>query len=294
MVPITRIGIVAKIRLTSVAPHLLEIANWLESRGVEPVFEVETASLAELGAGRRQATREDLPSLVDLLLVLGGDGTMLGMADRVAESGLDIPILGVNFGHLGFLTDLAWPELFAALEAVLAGNVRIETRLMLKAAVSRGGTVVARRMALNDVVITRGALSRVIELSVTVGGEFVARFNGDGLIIASPTGSTAYNLSAGGPILHPAVDALVLTPIAPHTLSNRPVVIPASAAVEVQPFVADPAEEAVVTLDGQSGLRLEPGDTVSVSRNASPVRLVHATSHSYFEVLRKKLKWAER
>jgi NAD+ kinase len=291
---VERIGIVAKVRLNSAAPHLVEIAEWLAARGVEPVFEAETAALADLGSGPRIATREDLPSLVDLLLVLGGDGTMLGMADRVAEAGLDIPILGVNFGHLGFLTDLSWPELFTALEAVLAGDVRIETRLMLKATVCRAGATVARRMALNDVVITRGALSRVIELAVTVGGEFVARFNGDGLIIATPTGSTAYNLSAGGPILHPAVDALVLTPIAPHTLSNRPVVIPASADVQVQPFVADPAEEAVVTLDGQSGLRLEPGDIVSVTRNDSPVRLVHATSHRYFEVLRKKLKWAER
>ena len=289
-----RIGIVAKIRLHSVAAHLVEIADWLDARGVEPVFEVETAELASLGGRCRLATREEIPTLVDLVLVLGGDGTMLTMADRVAEAGCDIPILGVNFGHLGFLTDLSWPELFAALEAVLAGDVRIETRLILKAAVCRGGEVVDSRMALNDVVITRGALSRIIELSVTVGGEFVARFNGDGLIIASPTGSTAYNLSAGGPILHPAVDALVLTPIAPHTLSNRPVVIPAWAEVQVQPFVAGPTEEAVVTLDGQSGLRLEPGDVVSVSRNPSPVRLVHATSHSYFEVLRKKLKWAER
>ena len=294
MVPITRVGIVAKIRLHSVASHLVEIAGWLDARGVEPVFEVDTAELAEVGLRRRRATREELPALVDLVLVLGGDGTMLTMADRVAESGRDIPILGVNFGHLGFLTDLSWPELFGALEAVLAGNVRIETRLILKAAIWREGKAVADRMALNDVVITRGALSRVIELSVSVGGEFVARFNADGLIVASPTGSTAYNLSAGGPILHPAVDALVLTPIAPHILSNRPVVIPAWAEVQVQPFVADPGEEAVVTLDGQSGVRLEPGDVVKVSRNPSRVRLVHATSHSYFEVLRKKLKWAER
>ena len=291
---VTRIGIVAKIRLHSVASHLVEIGAWLDERGIEPVFETDTAALAGLPPGRRRATREELPALVDLLLVLGGDGTLLTMADRVAESGCDIPILGVNFGHLGFLTDLAWPELFDALEAVLAGNVHIDTRLILQAAVCRAGEVITRRMALNDVVITRGALSRVIELSVTVGGEFVARFNGDGLIIASPTGSTAYNLSAGGPIIHPAVDALVLTPIAPHTLSNRPVVIPASAEVHVQPFVAEPSEEAIVTLDGQRGVRLDPGDTVTVSRSPSPVRLVHATSHSYFEVLRKKLKWAER
>ena len=217
------------------------------------------------------------------------------MADRIAEAGRDIPILGVNFGHLGFLTEVTLPELFAALEAALAGDARIDDTADAEGGrLPRRAPSPPRRIALNDVVITRGALSRIIELSVTVGGEFVARFNADGLIVASPTGSTAYNLSAGGPIVHPAVDALVLTPIAPHTLSNRPVVIPASADVQVQPFVADPAEEAVVTFDGQSGVRLEPGDTVSVTRNPSPVRLVHATSHSYFEVLRKKLKWAER
>jgi NAD+ kinase len=143
-------------------------------------------------------------------------------------------------------------------------------------------------------VITRGALSRIIELSVSVGGEFVARFNADGLIIASPTGSTAYNLSAGGPIVHPAVDALVLTPIAPHTLSNRPVVIPASAPVLVAPTANDPDQEVILTLDGQIGLALEPGDTVEVSRNETPVRLIKSPSQSYFDILRKKLKWAER
>jgi NAD+ kinase len=149
-------------------------------------------------------------------------------------------------------------------------------------------------MALNDVVITRGAMSRIIELAVTVGGDFVGRFNADGLIIASPTGSTAYNLSAGGPILHPAVDALVVTPIAPHTLSNRPVVIPASATVLVTPIAHDPDQEMVLTLDGQIGLTLEPGDTVEAVRNETPVRLVKSPAHSYFDVLRQKLKWAER
>jgi len=291
---VQRVGIVAKIRLESVAPHLVEVAAWLEERGVEPVFEAETARLAALGANRRTATRDDLPHLVDLLLVLGGDGTLLSMADRVSQSGRDLPILGVNFGHLGFLTEVNFPELYPLLESAIAGRADVERRLILRARVLRGGRPFADYMALNDVVITRGTLSRIIELCVTVGGDFVARFHADGLIIASPTGSTAYNLSAGGPILHPAVDALVLTPIAPHTLSNRPIVIPATVPVLVAPTTHDPGQEVILTLDGQTGLALEPGDTVETVRNETPLLLVKAPTHSYFDVLRQKLKWSER
>jgi NAD+ kinase len=293
MSAIARVGVVAKIRLRSVAPHLVEIASWLERRGVEPVFETDTAAIADLGANRRTATRDELPSIVDLLLVLGGDGTLLAMADRVSLAARAIPILGVNFGHLGFLTELSWPDVYSTLERALAGTAAIDERMMLRATVTRQRAQVAEHVALNDVVITRGALSRIIDLSVWVGGEFVARFNADGLIVSTPTGSTAYNLSAGGPILHPGVDALVLTPIAPHTLSNRPVVIPATSEVRVQPHLMDSTQEVVLTLDGQSGVTLEAGDVVNVTRSA-PARLILSPSHSYFEVLRKKLKWAER
>jgi NAD+ kinase len=289
---VQRVGVVAKVRLLAVAPHLVEIASWLDARGVEPIFEQDTAALAHL-PGRRVAPRDELPSLVDLLLVLGGDGTLLAVADRVILAGRDIPILGVNFGHLGFLTELSWPDVYTTLSAALDGQAAIDDRMMLRASVRRDGTSLAERVALNDVVITRGALSRIIDLSVSVGGEFVARFNADGLIISTPTGSTAYNLSAGGPIIHPEVDALVLTPIAPHTLSNRPVVIPATREVTVQPSVSDSSHEDVLTLDGQSDVKLAEGDMVTV-RRAVPARLVQSASHRYFEVLRKKLKWAER
>jgi NAD+ kinase len=294
MPAINRVGIVAKLQLHAVAAHLAETAAWLEARGIEAVFETDTAALGGVGAGRRGASRDDLAPLVDLLLVFGGDGTFLAMAGRVAASGRDIPILGVNFGHLGFLTEVAWPGVFASLEAVIAGQAAFDRRLVIKASVRRAGRETARRFALNDVVVTRGALSRIIPLSVTVGGEFVATFHADGLIISSPTGSTAYNLSAGGPIVHPDVDALVVTPIAPHMLSNRPVVIPASTEVVVQPVALDPGQEAFVSIDGQSGQGLGPGDTLHVARHDRPVRLVESASHNYFEVLRKKLKWAER
>jgi NAD+ kinase len=291
---VERVGIVAKIRLASVAPHLAEVVGWLEARGVEAVLEEETSRLAPGLAARRVATREQLPHEVDLLLVLGGDGTLLSMATRVSQAGRDLPILGVNFGHLGFLTEINFPGLFPLLESAIQGTAAIEQRLILGARVVRGTRCVAEYRALNDVVITRGSLSRVIELAVTVDGMFVARFTGDGLIIASPTGSTAYNLSAGGPILHPAVDALVLTPIAPHTLSNRPVVVPGTAQVQVTAAPHDTDQEVILTLDGQIGLALEPGDTVEARHHEPPVRLVKSPTHSYFDVLRQKLKWVER
>lgn len=290
---IKRVGIVAKLRLVAVAPHLVEVAAWLQARGVEPVFETDTAALADVAGRHAVAPRETLATLVDLLLVLGGDGTLLAAADRVSLAGRNIPILGVNFGHLGFLTELSWPDVFGVLEQVIAGEAGIDERMMLRATVRRQGRTVAEHVALNDVVVTRGALSRITELAVSVSGEFVARFNADGLIVSTPTGSTAYNLSAGGPILHPDVDAIVITPIAPHTLSNRPVVIPATSEVTVHPQFTDSSQEVVLTLDGQSGVALGADDFVQVTRS-TPARLIQSPSHSYFEVLRKKLKWAER
>ncbi len=266
----------------------------MKRRGVEPVFESETAVLAGAGQEWTASPKERLPECADLILVLAGDGTLLGMADRIAQAGRDVPILGVNFGGLGFLTDITLPELYPSLAAALDGTAPIEERLMLRSWVHRGDSVLIERLLLNDVVITRGPLSRIIDVSVSVGHHFVARFTSDGLIIATATGSTAYNLSAGGPIVHPGVDALVLTPIAPHILTNRPVVFPASEEVRVQPLARDGSDEIYVTFDGQTGLRLQPDDVVTICRAPKTMRLVHASSRSYFEVLRRKLGWAER
>lgn len=289
-----RVGIVAKSGLVEAASELAEIAGWLKARGFEPVFETETSALAGSTAQWRTATKDDLPKTVDLILVLAGDGTLLGMADRIARAGLTVPILGVNFGGLGFLTEITLPELYPALEAALDGRATIEQRLMLRSSVHRGDQVIAEQVILNDVVLTRGPLSRIIELLVSVGGQFVARFTADGLIVATPTGSTAYNLSAGGPIVHPAVNAIVLTPIAPHILTNRPVVIPASEEVRVQPLSRDGADEIYVTFDGHTGLRLHANDVVTIAPASQTVHLVHPSRRTYFEVLRRKLKWAER
>jgi NAD+ kinase len=294
MSQITRAGIVAKTRLAEAAGVIAELAGWLEAQGVRPVFDVETAALVGLPPDRPTWDRDELPAECDLLVVLGGDGTLIGMAGRVANAGVDIPILGVNFGSLGFLTEITLPELFPALEAVLAGRAQIESRLMLRARTLRDGALFSDRLALNDVVITRGALSRIIDLAVSIGDQPVMRVRADGLIIATPTGSTAYNLAAGGPIVHPAVDALVLTPIAPHMLTNRPIVVPAAAEIRVQPAFGASNDELFVTLDGQSGHAMQLDDTIVVKRAERPVRLVRAATRTYFDVLREKLKWSER
>ncbi len=288
---IERVGIVAK-RGLAASDHLSRLATWLRERRVEAVFETDTATLAGGAArGSRSMAREELPHAVDLVIVLGGDGTLLAMAERIAAAGRDIPILGVNFGSLGFLTEIRIDELYSSLEQVLDGTADLDVRAVLTADARRDGERFDSRTVLNDVVFTKGALSRMIQLSVSVSGGFVTRVKADGLIVASATGSTAYNLSAGGPIVHPAVDALILTPIAPHTLTHRPIVIPGDSIVEVAPQID---EETFVTFDGQSGFPLKPGDVVSVRKSERSLRLVKAPARSYFELLREKLKWGER
>jgi NAD+ kinase len=290
-VPIRRVGLVAKQRLQAAVGVLSTLGRWLAERGVETVYDSGTAALAGVPTSHPSAAaRDELPTIVDLVVVLGGDGTLLSVADRIGQAGRNIPILGVNFGSLGFLTEIRIDELYPSLETVLNGTARFDERRMLRAEAVRSGEPVDARIVLNDVVFTKAALSRMIELSVLVSGAFVTRVKADGLIIASPTGSTAYNLAAGGPIVHPVVDALILTPIAPHTLTNRPIVIPAAAIVEVQPHVSD-EDEVIVTYDGQSGYSLRQGDIVRVSRSEQSIRLVKSPSRTYFEVLREKLKW---
>jgi NAD+ kinase len=292
---VRRVGIVAKHGLTAAAEHLTGLAEWLSARGVEPVYEVDTARLAgDAAAGARTASRDRLPCESELVIVLGGDGTLLAMAARIAASARDTPILGVNFGSLGFLTEIRIDELLPSLERVLDGSASVEQRAMLAAEATRPGHPPDARIVLNDVVLTKAALSRMIELSVFVNGGFVTRVKADGLIVASATGSTAYNLAAGGPIVHPGVDALVLTPIAPHTLSNRPVVIPGDAAVEVRAESHTAPEDIFVTYDGQSGYPLHGGDVVRVRKSDRVLRLIKAPARGYFEVLREKLKWGER
>ena len=289
----TRVGIVAKSHLRAAVPHLIAIESWLAERGHHPVFETATAALMPAAAGRAVADKPALVAGVDLLVVLGGDGTLLSVADCAVKADVEVPILGVNFGSLGFLTEATLPELYPSLESALSGAARIEERMMLRATTIRGGLPLPDHLALNDVVITKAARARMTDLSVFVGDEFVTRVKADGLIVATPTGSTAYNLAAGGPIVQPVVDAIVLTPIAPHMLTNRPIVIPASSIVRVQPMMAE-RDELYVTFDGQAGYQLEAGDEVRISRAERRVRLLRPSPRSYFDVLRQKLKWNER
>ena len=290
---IARVGIVAKTGLVAAADHLHRLAKWLRDRQLEPVFETDTATLAGDTAGAPTYSRETLPAQVDFIIVLGGDGTLLSMATRTAQSGRDIPILGVNFGSLGFLTEARIDELYTVLESVLNGSATFDDRAMLAADAYRTREHFDSRIVLNDVVFTKAALSRIIELSVSVGSGLVMKVKADGLIIASATGSTAYNLAAGGPIIHPRADAMVLTPIAPHTLTNRPIIVPGSEIIEIRPQVQGTLDEIFVTYDGQSGYPLQQGDIVRVRRSERTLKLVKAP-RSYFELLREKLKWGER
>ena len=287
------VGVVAKARLREATPHLIEIEGWLEERGIEAVFETDTAALMPPSARRKVADKDALVNQVGIVAVLGGDGTLLSMADRIAAAGATIPILGVNFGSLGFLTEITLPELYPALTAAISGAAPVEERLMLRAETIRAGKTFSENVALNDVVVTKAARARMTELIVSVGDEFVTRVKSDGLIISTPTGSTAYNLAAGGPIVQPNVDALVLTPIAPHMLTNRPIVIPASSSVRVQPRMQE-RDELFVTFDGQAGFKIQAGDEIRVCRAQQTLRLIRPSTRSYFEVLRQKLKWGER
>ena len=292
--PVARAGIVAKRGLHAAAEHVDRLASWLRSHGIDVLYEIETAKLAATATPATTRSREDLPRDVDLVVILGGDGTLLGMATRIAQAGRDIPILGVNFGSLGFLTETRIDELYTALASVIAGTAAVDERLLLSADLIRDGQREDSRIVLNDVVFTKGALSRIIELAVSVSTGLVTKVKADGLIVASPTGSTAYNLAAGGPIMHPRVDAIVLTPIAPHTLTHRPIVIPANEVIEVRPHVVAGSEDIYVTYDGQSGYPLRQGDVVRICRSSRTLRLVKAPARSYFELLREKLKWGER
>jgi NAD+ kinase len=284
-----RIGVVARRDRAEAREVTRGLVQWLAAQGREVVVERETA--ADLGVrGLTVAQREAIPGKVDLIVVLGGDGTLLSVA-RLVDS-LGVPILGVNLGGLGFLTATTLEALFPTLEAVLRGEYSAEERLVLVATLTRDGAPLAEQLALNDVVVAKGALGRLIDLDVRADGEPMTAYRADGLIISTPTGSTAYNLSAFGPILFPTMGAVVLTPICSHTLTNRPIVLPASIGLAVTLLTEAP--DVVLSIDGQPGPPLAAGDVVHVRQAGSRIRLIRDPRKSYFEVLRTKLKWGER
>jgi NAD+ kinase len=282
------VGIISKPRKEEICAVVPPLQKWLESRGAQVLLDPETAACC--GPVAKESAREELARRADLLIVLGGDGTLLSAARLLAER--QVPILPVNLGGLGFLTSVTLDEMYPLLEQVLAGKHQTSERMMLEAEVLRDGVVVERQRALNDAVLTKSDLSRIVDFDLYVDGDFVGRYRADGVIVSTPTGSTAYSLSAGGPILYPLLQAFVITPICPHMLTNRPLVVPESARMEIH-FVA--GDEGVhLTLDGQVGLDLKPGDRVRIGKSAARVLLVRPPKKTYFEILRNKLRWAER
>jgi len=264
-----------------------ELGAWLRARGVAVRFDQETARALGRKDGIRQGT---LPRGTDLAIVAGGDGTLLSVARTAGPLG--VPILGVNFGGLGFMTELQPEELYNALERVLAGRYAIEEREALRVRFRRGRKAAVEHALLNDAVIAKTALARMLVIGLKIDGERVATYTSDGLIIATPTGSTAYNLSAGGPILDPRMSAFVVAPICPHTMSYRPLVVPGSVTLEAT--LENHTEEAHLTLDGQVGFPFSHGDTIVVDRHPRSVRLMRVAGRGFFDVLQRKLHWGGR
>jgi NAD+ kinase len=280
------VGILTKPKFPEVKGTLQGVVTWLRDRHITVLLDTTSATLLSEQGGI-QKTR--LAGQADVLLILGGDGTILSAARLAAER--SIPILGVNMGGLGFLTEVRLDNLYASLERVFANDFVLDERLMLQIHVHRHGETVARGIVLNDVVISKGTLARMIELKIAIQEQFVTNLRADGLIVGTPTGSTAYSLSAGGPIINPAVQSLILTPISPHTLTHRPLIVPGN--VEIEVTLTSKDDGAMATLDGQVGIAMTQGDTVVIQASEHRTKLIRFPESHYYEVLRAKLKWGD-
>jgi len=283
---INKVGIISKPNIAEAADIVCTLIEWLEQRGIAYNCDEQTAQYANL---QRFVAREKLPEGIDLMIVLGGDGTLLSAA-RVVD-GRDIPLFAVNLGHLGFLTSITVEDLYPELERAVRGEHRIGRRRMVDCELLRNEKVIATYSALNDVVITKSELARMIDLDTHVDDHFVAAYKADGLIISTPTGSTAYSLSAGGPVIFPSVGALCITPICPHMLTNRPVIVPHTSVVRI---VNHGAEGTYLTIDGQVGEPLSKGDQIVSRSSHKTIQLIRPPKMLFFDVLREKLKWGER
>jgi NAD+ kinase len=281
----TSVGIIFKPHFEPARTEAAKLAHWLKERGVSVFSEEMTATANGLGSREGSST---IPADVEWVVVLGGDGTLLGAARRVGTYG--VPILGVNLGGLGFLTEIPLQRLYDVMESMLQGRLELETRLMLETRVVREGKEICLFEVLNDVVINKGALSRIIDLEVYINEQFLTTFRADGLIISTPTGSTAYNLSAGGPILYPTMSNFVLTPICPFTLTNRPIILPDDDQIRIT-MGKESEEKVSLTFDGQVGFDFHYGDKVLINKSSKEIRLVKSPAQSYFEILRAKLTW---
>ncbi|MBW1668306.1 MAG: NAD(+)/NADH kinase [Deltaproteobacteria bacterium] len=280
------VGIIYKYNFPPARKEAEALQKWLKDRGVTAVSE-EMSKKGSPGASLE--TFQSIPADIELLIVLGGDGTLLGAARKVAKRG--IPILGVNVGGLGFLTEIPVKRLYPAIEKMLEASLEVEARLMLETRVLRSGEEACRVLVLNDVVINKGALARIIDLDVYINEEFLTTFRADGLIVSTPTGSTAYNLSAGGPVLYPTMTSFILTPICPFTLTNRPIILPDSHRVSIKLPKETAGEKVSLTFDGQVGFDLLQGDEIIIRTSERKIKLVKSPDQTYFEILREKLMW---
>ncbi|MCB1021920.1 MAG: NAD(+)/NADH kinase [Acidobacteria bacterium] len=284
---IRKVGIVSKPGRADTAELLARLLPWLDKHGVAHRLDRVSARYLGLEDGFDRASLDDE---FDLMIVLGGDGTLLSVARGVGKR--ETPLLAVNMGGLGFMMTTGQEEIFAVLEETLEGNFEVQCRTVLEAKVIRGGASIASYLALNDVVVNKAAIARLLQLEIFINDEFMCTYRADGLILSTPTGSTAYSLAAGGPIMLPSVEALCVTPICPHTLSNRPVVVPESARIQVVFQGGD--DTTYMTVDGQVGLNLQIGDRIEAAKASHCVRVVQPKNVRFFDVLRSKMHWGGR
>jgi len=281
---IKKVGIVANVEKENIAEFARALKTWLEGQKIKVVLEANIAAAIGKNGGFKVA---DLADHVDLIAVLGGDGTLLRTARYVADR--NVPIVGINMGTFGYLTEVNLNETYAALELILKGDFLTEKRMMLDVKVHRGNKVIGSGIVLNDVVINRGNLSRIVELEISVDNQYLTTYKSDGLIVSTPTGSTAYSLSAGGPIVFPGKDLIIINPICPHTLSNRPIIFPENADLQITLWSKESG--ATVTLDGQESYRINAGDNMTIRKSKYVTRLVLSPHRGYAEILRSKLGW---
>ena len=289
---IRRVGVVVKPNHPEALKTACRLVEWLDARGIGLVGTTDLDRewiVAETHCAIDIVPHEKLAASVDLIVVLGGDGTMIATSRMMGD--YDVPVLGINYGTLGYLAEFRVEELVPALESALAGDYRIDTRVRLAVDLYRGDEMLMHNRALNDVVINKSALARIIEIEARMNGMLISGFRADGLIVSTPTGSTAYNLSAGGPVVYPSMNALVITPICPFTLSDRPIVVPDDCLVELR--LRTPDEDVVLTLDGQFGLPIGIEDRILIRKSLTTFKIVQPKNRNYFEVLREKLRWGK-
>lgn len=285
--PPQRLGIITKPNEPRAAEMAARIAEWAAQHEIN-LFVNDRVS--DLPPGTFSATAREIADNCDLLVVLGGDGTMIATARLVRGSGT--PVLGINMGTLGYLTEFVAEDAISVLEDVIRGNYELDSRMMLDWRILRDGDQIGQSTALNDIVVNKSALARIIDIDCWIGAQYVTTYRADGLIVATSTGSTAYNLSAGGPIIYPSAAALSICPICPHTLTNRPLVLPSSADIKLEVHTRD--QEVMLTADGQTGMPLMPGDTIYIKKSDKTFNTICAEDRDYFEILRSKLKWSGR